>query len=262
MPTLALPIAYWTPTHIVAAVVLPSSCLLNNTKIVLATPANLNHLRPSTAQMTLGKLPADIILLILHNLSITSRVNLALTNKHFANLLSEAPGILSIDARRSDSHTLHLLRRDESFQYWSPAIPDSTSSVYFGQGPIFETIKRDLFDLHCSGCDKYIKTPAMASSYQAVIELRGLNALMSSPQTLFDQYGHAMQHLHDRRCRDFRKEVFEHAQTAVCQGGGRIFSLGMFQLMDLYIREKIREQNIAWAKRSVLRWVIAGMPRR
>lgn len=123
-------------------------------------------------------------------------------------------------------------------------------------------MSQDHFDLPCECFYQYFEEPPLESSIETIGHPLS-TFFESSPMSALKPYGVALYDTHDPRRRSFCKVLFEHTREYACQGvGGRLFSSGMFQLMQLYIRGEIREQNIAWAKISVLKWIIATMPQR
>ena len=72
-----------------------------------------------SCQSILERLPRELINIVLQDLTITSRVHLALTSKYFAQVLACTPGILSFEVVNPSSTMTQLLEEDESFQCWS-----------------------------------------------------------------------------------------------------------------------------------------------
>ena len=61
-----------------------------------------------------------------------------------------------------------------------------------------------------------------------------------------------------KELRAFDVKMFRHTNRYGCRnGGGRIFTRGMFKMMDVFIRELVREQNLKWLKAAfrISRWL-------
>ena len=268
MPSLALPYRYHDPTYLIQAIKLPPSCL-RVTFPALQSSGHGSHTRSpaaNNAPISLETLSIEILLTIVDTLSITSRVHLALTGKRLARILVEARNVLTLDVRNLGQHTVRLLRDDESFQCWSIDTRGWTPypQYYHSNRPELMTLGRNHFDLRCNECNKRIQEPELRTAVESVLgaslesayEASGASSLSS----FLALHSADINQLYEQGCRNCRKEVFEHTLDYVSTGaGGRIFTMGMFKLMDVYMREKVREQNIKWAKEAVVSWVIAGI---
>jgi hypothetical protein len=67
---------------------------------------------------TVEKLPAEILKLILLNLTASSKINLALTNKHFATCMIETPEMLSFNLTYPTTAQKQSIIADEAFAGW------------------------------------------------------------------------------------------------------------------------------------------------
>ena len=178
----------------------------------------------------------------------------------------EARNVLTLDVRNLSQHTVRLLRDDESFQCWSIDTRGWTPypQYYHSNRPELMTLDRNHFDLRCDECNKCIQEPELRTSVEAVLGASLESAYEASGASSLSSFlalhrADINQH-YEQGCRNCRKEVFEHTLDYDSTGaGGRIFTMGMFKLMDVYMREKVREQNVKWAKEAVVSWVIAGI---
>ena len=202
----------------------------------------------SQSQSFLSRLPLEILVLILHQATVTSRVNLALTSKTFAKLLGDIPEILSFDLRFLSPQFVELLKQDESLQCWSISTSLLEASRYslrsrYPHPPQFRHIDNYTYSLKCKYCITVRDFPRIEIPRRGPRNQEVLSALWTN---------------WERHCQYFDRAICEHTRQYACRGGGgRIFTQGMKEVLDVYIKEKIKERNLQYVRAGVVYWAMA-----
>ena len=197
-----------------------------------------SNLRPSP----LFKLPAEILLSILHSLSWTSCINLAMTSKYSARFISDTPGLLEMKPESLRASSTSSIIHDEIFQLWYVGNVGHYLRPLQPGSPTFRCSRGLKYSMKCERCGMLLDAP--------VFKL--FDASRAGTRTL-----HERMQEDDRKGENFRQSILVHTRDChINQRGGIFLNKNMAMYLESYIRGGIRERELKWAKLAVVNWAM------
>ena len=219
----------------------PLSCLLSNTPDDGPLSSGADTEQSSAGRSTFLSLPSETLVVVLHNLTLTSRVNLSLTCKRLATTLSNTARILIFDRLSLTTQEREAFISDGSFKCWS-----LSPGNFFLRPPRLgmETTRLRMAQprkctLTCNSCvpDKSINCPHRPIDPNLLV--------MVGPE----RYEAVYEEQFKKANQGFRAYSYRHIKYHVCANSdGSFFTKGMFKLFDIYVAELRRQQNLKWAR--------------